>query len=159
MTIISIDPGYERIGIAVILKDNSSSNEQLLFSECFKTSPKLSIPERLGLIGERIAEVIKEYKPDQMGIENLFMSNNQKTVMGVSQARGVIIYEAIRNGLSVIEFTPLQIKNAITGYGKATKDQVYMMVKQLIDLPENVKQDDEIDAIAVGITAFAYYRF
>ena len=158
MKIISIDPGYERVGIAVIEK-KSGEKENLIYSDCFKTSSKLDLNERLFLIGQEIENLIKKYSPEKLAIENLFMQSNQKTVMGVSQARGTIIYVAKTNGLEVSEYTPLQIKNATTGYGKATKDQVYSMVKQLIKLPEDVKQDDEIDAIAVGLTAFAHERF
>ena len=158
MRIISIDPGYERVGIAILEKNKGDKKESYVFSECFKTSAKLPLEDRLYHIGQRVEEVIQEFQPHKMAIENLFFTSNQKTVMGVSQARGVIMYEAKRGDLEIMEFTPLQIKNATTGYGKATKNQVFTMVHQLISLPENVKQDDEVDAIAVGLTAFAYIR-
>ena len=158
MKIMGIDPGYERVGIAIIEKD-SKKKEELLYSDCFKTSQKLELNERLFLIGQEIEKLIKKYSPEKLAIENLFFQNNQKTVMGVSQSRGTIIYVAKCHDLEILEYTPLQIKNATTGYGKATKDQVYSMVKQLIDIPDDVKQDDEIDAIAIGLTAFAHQRF
>jgi crossover junction endodeoxyribonuclease RuvC len=158
MKIISIDPGYERVGIAVLEKEKSGQKETLIFSECFKTSAKLPMEERLVLIGSRLEGLIKKYSPKIFAIENLFFQNNAKTVMGVSQAKGVLIYVAKKNNLDVHEYTPLQIKNATTGYGKATKLQVYEMVKQLIDLPKDVAQDDEIDAIAVGLTCSASVR-
>lgn len=159
MRILSIDPGYERVGIAIIEKKSQKEKEILVFSECFKTDPKLQINDRLFLIGQEIESLIKKYKPEICAIENLFFANNAKTVMGVSQARGVIIYEASRGGLKIEEYTPLQIKNATTGYGKATKSQVDSMVRQLIEIPDSLKQDDEIDAIACGLTSFAHFRF
>lgn len=155
MTIIGIDPGYERIGIAVIEKNQGDKREKLLYSDCFKTSAKLPLPERIYLLGYEIDSVIKKYSPEIMSIEKLYFENNQKTAMGVSEARGAIIYIGMANKLRIVEYTPLQIKNAVTGYGKATKDQVHSMVTKLITLPPSVKQDDEIDAIAIAITGLA----
>jgi len=158
MITLSIDPGYERVGIAVLQKEKNKK-EVLLFSECFKTSSKLILFERIFLIGEEIEKVIKKYKPNRFAIELVFHSTNTKTVLGVSEARGAMIYIARKNLLEIHEYTPLQIKNATTGYGKATKDQVFSMIQKLIDLPVEVKQDDEIDAIAIGITDLAYVKF
>ncbi len=157
MKIISIDPGYDRVGIAILQKEKSGK-EELVYADCFRTSSKQTLSERIFSIGTEVARLIKKYKPEMLAIETLFMTTNQKTVMGVSEARGVIIYEASRAGLSVCEYTPLQIKIAVTGYGKATKDQVEAMVERLIILPKKARIDDEMDAIAVGITAFAHYR-
>ncbi len=157
MKIISIDPGYDRVGIA-ILEKAKNQKEELLYSDCFRTSAKTKLPDRIFSIGTEVARLIKKYKPEMLAIETLFMTTNQKTVMGVSEARGVIIYEASRAGLSVCEYTPLQIKIAVTGYGKATKDQVEAMVERLVVLHKKARIDDEMDAIAVGITAFAHYR-
>lgn len=154
MVTISIDPGYERIGIAVIQKEGGKK-EELLFSECFKTNPKEKLHERIFLAGQEIEKIITLYKPERFAIENVFHTNNTKTVLGVAEARGVFMFIAKKHNLTISEYTPLQIKNAVTGYGKATKDQVYTMVKKLISLPASVKQDDEIDAIAVGITDLA----
>jgi crossover junction endodeoxyribonuclease RuvC len=155
MKIIGIDPGYERIGIAVLEKNKGDKKEVLVYSNCFKTSAKLPLPERIFLLGAEIQSVIKKYKPEKLAIEKLFFENNQKTAMGVSEARGAIIFVGRNSGLEILEYTPLQIKNAVTGYGKATKAQVHAMVGKLIELPKTVKQDDEVDAIAVGITGFA----
>lgn len=158
MKIIGIDPGYERIGIAVLEKNKGDKKEVLLYSNCFKTSAELPLPERIFLLGAEIQSVIKKYKPEKLAIEKLFFENNQKTAMGVSEARGAIIFVGRNAGLEILEYTPLQIKNAVTGYGKATKTQVHAMVSKLIELPKTVKQDDEVDAIAVGITGFATTR-
>jgi crossover junction endodeoxyribonuclease RuvC len=153
MKVIAIDPGYERMGVAVIEKIKGKEN--LIFSECFKTSPKIPHQERLKLIGKEIEALIKKYKPEGMAIETLFFKNNQKTAMHVSEARGVMLYVAASSGLEVMEFSPMAIKVAVTGYGSSDKDQVMFMVKKLIKIETKIKYDDEYDAIAVGLTYFA----
>lgn len=152
--ILAIDPGYERIGIA-ILEKKPKEKEILVFSECFKTSAKISLHERLEKIGQRVLEVIKEYNPSALSIEKLYFTTNQKTVMGVSEARGVIIFVAKINNLVIFEYTPPQIKVAVTGYGKATKEMVMSMVPRLISIDHKIKSDDELDAIAIGLTCLA----
>ncbi len=156
MRILGIDPGYERLGIAVLEKDKGK--EKVIFSECFKTSAKLDFSERLLLIGEEVGKVIKKYKPEVLSIETLFLTNNQKTVMHVAEARGVVIYKAKKAGLKIFEATPLQIKVATTGYGRADKNQIIKMVKMLVDIDDSKKSDDELDAIAIAITGFAYLK-
>lgn len=156
MRIIAIDPGYERLGIAVLEKINGK--EKLIFSECFKTKASLPFILRLEMIGREVERVIKEFKPEALAIENLFISTNQKTAMRVAEARGAILYQARILGLSVYEYTPLQIKTATTSYGKATKKQVGDMVQRIIPESKTLKQDDEIDALAIGITHFAYEK-
>ena len=153
MKVIAIDPGYERMGVAIIEKNNGK--ESLVFSECFKTSPKIPHEERLRLIGQEIESLINKYKPEAMAIETLFFKSNQKTAMHVSEARGVMLYVASVAGLKVVEFSPMAIKIAVTGYGKSEKDQVTFMVKKLIEVKTKIKYDDEYDAIAVGLTFFA----
>ncbi|MEK7460478.1 MAG: crossover junction endodeoxyribonuclease RuvC [Patescibacteria group bacterium] len=153
MRIIAIDPGYERLGIAILEK---TTKEHLLFSECFKTPSSLPFVERLELVGREVARVVKEFSPEVLAIENLFISNNQKTAMRVAEVRGAILYQARLLGLGVYEYTPLQIKTATTGYGKATKAQVASLVGKIIPEAKSLKQDDEVDAVAIGITHFAY---
>ncbi len=153
MKVIAIDPGYERMGVAIIEK--TSREEVLLFSECFKTSAKIPHAERLKLIGEEIEKLIKKYKPEAMAIETLFFKNNQKTGMLVAEARGVMLYVASKLGLRVVEFSPMAIKIAVTGYGSSDKEQVTYMVEKLIKIKSKIKYDDEYDAIAVGLTYFA----
>ncbi|OHA18903.1 MAG: hypothetical protein A2836_00750 [Candidatus Taylorbacteria bacterium RIFCSPHIGHO2_01_FULL_45_63] len=159
MRILAVDPGYERVGVAVLEKENSGgARETLLFSECFKTSAKLPHSERLKLIGEEIKRMIATHRPSALAIEKLFFANNQKTAILVSEARGVIICEAARSGLFVAEFTPLQAKVAVTGYGRGTKSQMKFMVEKLISVGKKIKEDDEYDAIALGLTFFAYKK-
>lgn len=157
MKIISIDPGYERLGVAIIEKEKNK-REELIFSECFKTSSKLPHSERLALIGNRIKEIIKKYKPEQIATEKLFFSGNQKTAMLVAEARGVILYAGKSSGLKVFEYTPNEVKIAVTGYGRSEKRQIIDMVKKLIDVKKSKESDDEFDAIAIGLTHFAIQR-
>lgn len=153
MKIISIDPGYERLGVAIIEKN--LGKEVLLFSDCIKTAAKLRHEDRLKIIGENVTSLIKKYEPEAMAIETLFFKANVKTAMKVSEARGVMLYEAAKNNLEVKEFSPLEIKIAVTGYGKSDKEQITAMVKKLIRIEKDLKYDDEYDAIAVGLTYFA----
>jgi len=168
MRILAIDPGYERLGIAVLERASLSEkkpvsvgnkklpNEKLIFSECFKTSASIPFVDRLELIGREVARVTGEFSPEVLAIENLFIETNQKTAMRVAEVRGAILYQARLLWLAVYEYTPLQIKVATTSYGKATKKQVMDMVRRLVLGAESITQDDEMDAIAIGLTHFAY---
>ncbi|MCK4918406.1 MAG: crossover junction endodeoxyribonuclease RuvC [Candidatus Pacebacteria bacterium] len=158
MKIISVDPGYERVGIAIIEKETSSSKEVLLYSDCFQTSNKDSFETRLKQIGEEIQKIIEKYNPEVLSIESLFFNSNQKTALKVSEAKGIIKYIALANNLEILEFTPLQIKIAITGYGRSDKNQVTSMLTHLINIEKKVKYDDEYDAIAIGLTYFAVHQ-
>lgn len=154
MKILAIDPGFERVGVAVIEKTNSPKHT-LVYSDCFKTKKGLDFHLRLSLIGEEIERLVKKYKPKSLAIEKLYFTTNQKTAMGVAEARGVIIYCASHNGLEIFEYTPPQIKVAVTGYGKADKNMVISMVPRLINIEKKTKLDDELDAIAIGLTCLA----
>jgi len=156
MRILGIDPGFERLGIAILEK--VGNKEQLLFSECFKTSTKLEFPERLELIGNEIRRVLKKYKPEMLAIETLFLNTNQKTAMRVAETRGVIIYECQKANLHIFEASPPQIKTAVAGYGKANKDQVMKMVRILTKIEKTKTSDDELDAVAAALTASACLR-
>lgn len=153
--ILGIDPGFERIGIAVI----DRKENKVLFSECFKTSKALPLAERIMLIGIHIGEIISEFSPQSLAIEKLYFTTNQKTAMSVAEARGVIIYEAQKLGLSVNEYTPMEVKVAVTGYGKADKKMVGSMIPKLIKLEKETKSDDELDAIGIAITHSAMNKF
>ncbi len=157
MKIISIDPGYERLGLAIIER-LPKQKEILIFSECFKTSAKIPHHQRLALIGNKIKEIIKKYKPTTLVTEKLYFSGNQKTAMLVAEARGVILYAGSSLGLDIFEYSPADVKIAVTGYGKSEKHQVIDMVKKLIIVPKDKNSDDEFDAIAIGLTHFAIHR-
>jgi crossover junction endodeoxyribonuclease RuvC len=158
MRILGIDPGFERLGIAILEKSKSDKRERVIFSECFKTSAKLDFAERLRLIGAEVRMVIREYQPEVLAIETLFSTTNQKTVMRVAEARGVVVYEASQASLKIFEASPPQIKMATTGYGRSDKTQIIKMVKMLVDIDDSKKSDDELDAIAIALTAFAHLR-
>ena len=157
MILLSIDPGFERLGLAIIKKEGRSK-ETLLFSECFKTSSKLPHHERLRLIGNKIKDVIEEYKPTELATEKLFFNSNQKTVIPVAEARGVILFIAGIHNLSVFEYSPPEIKVAVTGYGRSDKQQIMEMIPRLISLPKPITSDDEFDAVAIGLTHCAIRR-
>jgi crossover junction endodeoxyribonuclease RuvC len=156
MRVLAVDPGFDRVGIAVLEKD--ASRERVVFSECFVTDRKDAFHERLAAVGERIADVIKKHKPDALAIETLFFSTNVKTAMRVAEARGAIIYQAALLGLTVAEYSPQDVKIAVTGYGKATKEQVMDMTRRLLSMSSGKKIDDEMDALALGIAHLAMYR-
>lgn len=158
--ILSIDPGYERLGLCILRKDLITKKMNIIHSECFKTTKELSFHDRLFIIGTHIEELIKKYEPVDIAIESLFMGTNQKTALKVSEVKGVLIYISKKNNISVFEYTPLQIKSAITGSGRSDKIAVQKMLYLL--LPElktiSKKIDDEYDAIACGLTHFAFER-
>ncbi len=146
MRILGIDPGYERLGIAVIEKNT------VLYSDCFRTSAKDDIHKRLGEIGVEISKIIEKFQPDALAIETLFISTNQKTGMRVAEARGIIMYEAIKRGVLIYEYSPMQIKTAVTSDGSSDKSRMIKMVNLLVSLPKKKMLDDEYDAIAVALT-------
>tara|TARA_B100001179_G_C18554960_1_gene387819 strand:- start:472 stop:960 length:489 start_codon:yes stop_codon:yes gene_type:complete len=157
MRVIAIDPGYERIGIAIIEK-KENKKEKVLFSECFQTNKDLDFNKRLYLVGDHIRTLIQEYEPIALATEDLFFAKNTKTALKVSESRGVIAFQASDNGIPIYEYTPNQIKVAVTGYGRASKKDIYTMVSRLVSLSQAIKMDDEIDAIAIGLTFFASYK-
>jgi crossover junction endodeoxyribonuclease RuvC len=157
MIILGIDPGYERLGISIISKEDKKK-EVFVYSECFKTSPKESHAQRLSLLGNKVQAVIDTYSPDVLAIEKLFFNSNQKTALLVAEARGVIVFTASQNNIRVAEYTPLEIKVAVTGYGRSDKKQIMSMIPRLISLNKTIHSDDEFDAIAVALTHGAIQR-
>jgi crossover junction endodeoxyribonuclease RuvC len=155
MRVVGVDPGYDRLGVSVL--EYVDGVETLIQSSCIETNKQQDLPNRLKQIGDDFEKIIKNHKPDTLAIENIFFNKNQKTAIGVAQARGIIMYLAQRNGCCVYEFGPQEIKIAITGYGKSDKPAVFDMLKRLVkNLPDKAL-DDEYDAIAVGITCLAYH--
>lgn len=156
MRVLAFDPGFERLGVAVIEKSNNK--ETLLFSDCVRTKATLSFSERLGELGAAVESLVQEWQPKAVALENLYFEKNAKTAMNVAAVRGMLMYIAASHGLLVHEYTPLQVKVAITGYGKSDKSAVALMVSKLITLPKisGKRLDDELDAIAVGLTCLAF---
>ena len=155
MRVIALDPGYDRLGVAVM--ENTEGVETLLFSTCIESNRQDELPERLLTIGSAFQKLLKKYQPDAMGIETLFFNKNIKTAIGVAQARGTLLYLAKQSGCAVYEFGPQQIKTAVTGYGKSDKKAVIDMVMRLVKNAPEKALDDEYDAIAIGVTCLATY--
>ncbi len=149
MIIIGIDPGTAITGFGVIRK----IKKELECLDCgsIQTSPKSSAPERLNKLYTELTRLIKKHKPDILGVENIYFFKNLKTAFPVSQAKGVILLAAARAKVPVYEFTPLQVKMTITGYGRAEKKQVQKMIGHLLKLKEIPKIDDITDALGVAI--------
>jgi crossover junction endodeoxyribonuclease RuvC len=155
MRILAIDPGYDRLGIAVI--EGNASQPSLLMSDC--VIPKKGSRElRLAAVSNAIHNAIEKFAPDKLAIETLFFSINKKTAIGVAEARGAILAAAGASNLHVIECSPQQVKSAVTGYGNADKRAVARMIPRLVVLSPKKRLDDELDAIAIGITALAQTR-
>ncbi len=152
MRILAIDPGYDRLGVAII--EGDPSRPTLIWSDCVLPK-KGTVPERLADVSRTVAAAIQEYAPDVLAIEKLFFSANKKTALGVAEARGAILAAAGNASLPVIECSPQQVKLAVTGNGGADKTAIAKMVPKLIALTKKDRLDDELDAIAIGITALA----
>lgn len=157
MIILSIDPGFGRLGVAVLDAKNRSKPE-IVFSDCVETGSKLAFEKRLLKIGQTVSELILKYKPDVVAIETLYFSTNEKTALQVAEARGVILYVVAEAGIPIREFGPGEVKVAVTGYGKSDKKAVMSMVPRLVTLPVKKMLDDELDAIAVGLTCIATHK-
>jgi len=156
-SVLAFDPGYERLGAAVVGYNNE--RETLIHSECITTSASLLYHERLAKIGAAVESLVDKYKPTMIAIETLYFSTNQKTAMQVAGVRGVLLYIGARHNLRVFQYTPLEIKIAVTGYGKSTKKDVTAMVHRLVSIKKEIAYDDEYDAIAIGLTCLARERF
>lgn len=150
MRILGIDPGTAIVGYSIL--DFVDNKYKLIEYGCVFTDKDTPMEERLCEIYARITELIEKYKPDEMAIEELFFFKNNKTVISVGQARGVIVLAGRQNNLKINNYTPLQVKMGITGYGKADKKQIQLMVQRILNLESIPKPDDAADAIAIAIT-------
>ena len=150
MRIIGIDPGYAIVGFGVL--DYVGNDFHVVNFGAITTKAHTPFDLRLKTIYDDMCEVLDMYKPDEMGIEKLFFNTNQKTVIDVAQARGVILLSAIERGIKIREYTPLQVKQAVVGYGRAEKKQVQELTRSILKLKEVPKPDDTADALALAIT-------
>ncbi len=149
MRIIGIDPGTGILGFGVI--DAKGQEKKLVDAGVIRTRANQALDERLVEIYEEIRQIIEQTKPTVMVVERLFFAQNVTTAISVSHARGVVMLAGKQAGLTIIELTPLQIKQSLTGYGKATKNQVQQMVQTILKLPELPKPDDCADALAAAL--------
>lgn len=154
--ILGIDPGLAKIGYGLIGYDRSSLI--LLKAGLITTSAKLSLPERLVRINLDLNKIIKQCQPEIVAIEKLYFFKNLKTAFSVGQAWGVITYTVAKQNLQILELTPLQIKQTVTGYGQASKKQVQLMLKKIFKQDSMPSQDDTADAIACGFCATHYIK-
>jgi crossover junction endodeoxyribonuclease RuvC len=162
MMILGIDPGYARVGWAVLEVKNSSARNatqsvaggkfKIQNYGCIETSKKADSQDRLVSVYKQICTLIKKYRPESLAVEELFFTTNAKTAFKVGEARGVIVLAGAMQNIPVFSYTPLQIKIAVTGYGKADKQQVGRMIKAILKMKELPKLDDTADAIAVALT-------
>lgn len=149
MIILGIDPGYAILGYGIIEKKGNSFRP--IHYGAVTTPKDMPMDRRLEHLYDELREIIEEYRPQAASIEQLYFNNNAKTAINVGQARGVAVLACIKGGLEIAEYTPLQIKQALVGYGRADKKQVQFMVKTMLNLPSVPKPDDTADALAAAI--------
>ncbi|MGI6715865.1 MAG: crossover junction endodeoxyribonuclease RuvC [Eubacteriales bacterium] len=149
MLIIGVDPGLATVGVGIIEANNGVY--RAVEYGAIITKPRQLLEDRLDQIFVRLTDIIDRHKPDCMVVEELFFNTNAKTALDVAQARGVILLAAKKKGLDIYEYTPLQVKQSVVGYGRAEKHQVIYMTKLLLNLKEAPKPDDTADALALAI--------
>jgi crossover junction endodeoxyribonuclease RuvC len=154
--VIAVDPGYDRLGLAV-LERRIGEKEKLLFSDCCQTSADDSFVMRMHQVISFFKDKVKEYKPEFFAVETLFFSSNQKTAMRVAEVRGALLFAAKDTNLRIMEINPMQIKLAVTGDGKSDKSQMIKMIQLITGITKKAR-DDEYDAISAGIAFLALYR-
>lgn len=149
MRILGIDPGFAITGYSII--DYVGNKFTLISSGAVLTKAGESFPLRLLKLNDDLEQIISEYKPDALSVEELFFNNNAKTAINVAQARGIVLLAGVKNNIATFEYTPLQIKQAVTGYGRADKIQVQRMVKSILGVDKLPKLDDTTDSMAAAI--------
>lgn len=150
MRVLGIDPGLARLGYGIV--DVAGSQLQCVTYGCIETQAHTPLVERLQIIFHTLTELLKTHHPDVMAVEELFFNRNTTTAFTVAQARGVALLSAAEHQTALAEYTPMQVKQAVTGYGRADKTQIQQMVKVLLGLAQLPKPDDAADALAVAIT-------
>jgi crossover junction endodeoxyribonuclease RuvC len=157
MRILGVDPGSQATGFGAI--DSDGSRYALVEFGVIRTRPKLSFPEKLRSIHERIAEVVDRCRPDQMAVENLFYATNVKSALRLGHVRGVAILAGVLRGLPIHEYAPMEVKQAVVGYGRADKEQVQRMVAMLLGMDAAPEPHDAADALAVALCHANQLRF
>ncbi len=156
MIILGIDPGTAITGFGLIAKQGNHL-KRIAFG-VIRTNPEIGMALRLKQIHQELRVIIEHYRPDVMAVEQLFFNKNVRTALAVGQARGVILLTGAEAGLEIIEYTPLQVKTAVVGYGRAEKAQIQEMVRMLLCLSEIPKPDDAADALAIAICHAHSYK-
>jgi len=149
MVIMGIDPGFAITGYGIVKYEGNKFS--VIDYGAVTTAASMILPQRLLELNSNLKELIKRHKPDAFAIEELFFNKNIKTALTVGHGRGVAILAAAESGIEVFEYTPLQVKQAVVGYGRAEKSQMQQMVKAILNLPAVPKPDDVADALAIAI--------
>lgn len=157
MKIIAIDPGYDRVGVAIVEKIGTE-REILHFSTCITTDRKNSFYERLGHIQKELELILNDHYPEILVMEELYFAKNTTTALRVAEARGIISGTAISKNITIEEMHPNHVKIAITGHGAAKKEDILFMLPKLITINTKNKLDDELDAVAIGIAFLSHYK-
>lgn len=157
MRILGIDPGLAIVGYGVVDKEGNSY--KTIYYDAITTQAHTPIENRIKIIYDEMNIIIEKYKPEVISIEELFFNNNAKTALAVGQARGVVLLSAVEHNIPIYEYTPLQVKQALTGYGRASKMQIQQMMKSMLGLSEIPKPDDVADALAIAICHGNSVRF
>ena len=150
MKVLGIDPGTGRVGWALV--SHEKGTDTLIECGCFETKVNSELPERLKKIYDFLTRLIADNQPDVLAVESLFFATNVKTAFDVGAARGVILLAGEEANLPISQYTPLQVKSSLTGYGKAEKSQIQFMVTRILHLKEIPKPDDAADAVAIALT-------
>lgn len=150
LRIFGVDPGVAITGFGIVDWDECG-RVRVIHCGFIGTSPQKKVPERLAQIFQELNTLVETYRPEEVAVEELFFNKNSKTAISVGEARGVVLLCAALRGIPVYEYTPLQVKQSIVGYGRATKNQVIYMVKQLLQIAEEITPDDVADALAVAL--------
>ena len=157
MRILGIDPGLAIVGYGIVDKEGNSY--KTIYYDAITTQAHTPIENRIKVIYDEMNLIIEKYKPEVISIEELFFNNNAKTALAVGQARGVVLLSAVEHNIPLYEYTPLQVKQALTGYGRASKMQIQQMMKSMLGLNEIPKPDDVADALAIAICHGNSVRF
>ncbi len=158
MKVFAVDPGFGRIGFALVEKAIPKNN--VIFSECFVTPTNKSQSQRIAMVGDRFEQLLDRFKPKIVVLEKLFFSKNKKTAMRVAEVRGMLIAQTIQRGLELQEYTPAQVKLAVAGSGNADKKQMMKMIPHIVIInPDKKMLDDEYDAIAIGVTCIQHNSY
>lgn len=151
--VLGIDPGFDRLGLAVV--EGNASRPDYVWSDCV-LPPKGTASERLACVYDAVTKAIQKHSPNVIALETLFFSTNKKTALAVAEARGAVLAACGAAGLSIREFSPGQVKLAVTGYGSADKRAIATMIPRLIELPLKKRLDDELDALAIAIAGLSH---
>lgn len=156
MKVLGIDPGFGRCGMAIL--ERIDGKDALAASQCVETSPQAQFPDRLADIVAACTRLLEAHRPDALAIEKLFFKANRTTAMRVAEVRGALMSCAVAARVPVFEYTPAEVKSAVSGFGKADKKQVATMLHMLLKIDKRIARDDEYDAIAIALTHLAHAR-